>query len=82
MLAAALGRNARCCAFHKLQQSLLNALTAHVAGNGWVFRLAANLVDFVDINDPALGLLDVIIGCLKQLQNDILDIFADITRLG
>ena len=55
MLAAALGRNARCCAFHKLQQSLLNALAAHVAGDGWVFRLAADLVDFVDIDDPALG---------------------------
>ena len=58
-LAAALGRNAGVCAFHKLQQSLLNAFAAHVTGDRWIFCLTADLVDFVDIDNAALRLFDV-----------------------
>src|SRR3546814_20560731 len=55
MLAAALWRNAGGGAFHQLQQSLLNTLTRHVAGNGGIFRLAADLVDLVDIDNAKIG---------------------------
>jgi len=40
----------------------------------------ADLVDFVDIDDAALGTLDVEIGRLQQLENDVLDVLADIAR--
>ena len=82
MLAAALWRNAGGGTLHKLQQGLLNAFARHVTGDGWIFRLAADLVDFVDIDNPALGLLDIIIGRLEQFQDDIFDILADIAGFG
>ena len=44
--------------------------------------LRADLVDFVDIDDAALGALDVVVGGLQQLQDDVLDVFADIARFG
>ena len=82
MLAAALRGNAGGGAFHQLEQCLLHALARHVAGDRGIFGLAADLVDFVDIDDAALRLLDIIVGRLEQLQNDILDILADIAGFG
>ena len=40
------------------------------------------LVDLVDIDDPALCPLDIVVAGLKQLQDDVLDILADIAGLG
>src|SRR5882672_6553933 len=51
MLAATLRRNRVHRAFHDLQQRLLHALTRHVTGDRRVVGLAADLVDFVDIDD-------------------------------
>ena len=31
---------------------------------------------------PGLGLLDVVVGGLDQLEQDVLDVLADIARLG
>src|SRR4029079_3254521 len=67
-------------AFKNLEQRLLDAFTRHVAGDRRVFVLAADLVDFVDVDDPLLALLDVAPRRLQQLQDDVLDILADITR--
>ena len=78
MLAAALRRHSCDRAFHDLQQRLLHALARHVARDRGVVGLARNLVDFVDIDDAALRALDVVIGRLQQLQNNVLDVFADI----
>ncbi len=47
-----------------------------------VVGFAADLVDLVDIDDPALRPLDIVVGRLQQLQDDVLDILADITRFG
>src|SRR5690606_37777530 len=58
---AALWRNAGRCAFHKLQQSLLNAFTGNIACNRRVLRLAADFVDLVDIHNAALGRFDMIV---------------------
>ena len=44
--------------------------------------LRRDLVDLVDIDDAALRRLDVVVGCLQQLQDDILDIFAHIAGFG
>src|SRR5688500_15743138 len=82
MLAAALRRYGGGRAFHQLEQSLLNALARYVAGDGGIVRLAADLVDLVDIDDAALRTLDVVIRRLKQFQDYVLDILTDITSLG
>src|SRR5208282_3002055 len=68
MLAAALRRYARDRALHDLEQCLLHALARDVAGDREVLRLAANLVDLVDIDDTALRALDVVFGGLQQLE--------------
>ncbi len=82
MLAATLRRNARNRAFHDLQQRLLDALARHVAGDRGIVRLARDLVDFVDIDNAALRALDIVVGRLQQLENDVLDVLADIAGFG
>ena len=42
----------------------------------------ADLVDLVDVDDSALGGFDIEVGGLKQLEQDVLDVLADITGLG
>src|SRR6516225_1855646 len=59
-----------------------HALARDVAGDGGVVGLATDLVDLVDIDDAALGPLDIVVGGLQQLQDDVLDILADIARFG
>ena len=46
------------------------------------FRLASHLVDLVDVDDPGLGLLDVVVGGLDQLEQGVIDVLADVSRLG
>ena len=55
MLASALGRNVGNRTLQNLEQRLLDALARNVAGDGAVFTLARDLVDFVDIDDASLG---------------------------
>ena len=69
-------------AFHDLEQCLLHALARDVAGDRGVVGLAADLVDLVDIDDPALGALDVVVRGLQQLEDDVLDVLADIAGFG
>ena len=82
MLAAALRRDRGHRAFHDLQQRLLHALARDVAGDRGIVGLAADLVDFVDIDDAALRPLDIIVGRLQQLQDDVLDVLADVAGFG
>ena len=44
--------------------------------------LRDDLVDLVDIDDAALRALDVVVGGLQQLEDDVLDVLADIARFG
>ena len=69
-------------ALDDLQQGLLHALTGDVAGDRGVLRLAGDLVDLVDVDDPGLGLLHVVLGGLDQLQQDVPHVLADVARLG
>ena len=69
-------------ALHQLEQRLLDALARHVAGDRGIVRLAGDLVDLVDVDDAVLRLLDVVVGRLEQLEDDVLDILADIAGLG
>ena len=54
----------------------------NVAGDRRVFALAGNLVDFIDVDDAALGQLHIVIRRLDQSQQDVLHILADIAGLG
>ena len=82
MLAAALRRHRSNRAFHDLEQRLLHALARHVAGDRGVVGLARNLVDLVDVDDAALRALDVVVGGLQQLEDDVLDVLADVAGFG
>ncbi len=82
VLAAALGRHVGDGAFEDLEQRLLHALARHVARDRRVLVLAADLVDLVDVDDALLGLLDVAAGGLEQLQDDVLDVLADVAGFG
>ena len=82
VLAAALRRHVGDRAFEDLQQRLLDALARDVAGDRGVLVLAADLVDFVDVDDALLALLDVAAGRLQQLEDDVLDVLADVAGLG
>ena len=82
VLAAALGRDVRDGAFQNLEERLLDAFTRDVARDGGVLVLAADLVDLVDVDDALLALLDVAARRLQQLQDDVLDILADVSGLG
>ena len=82
MLAPSLRRHGSNRAFHQLQQRLLHTLARHIAGDRRVFGLAGDLVDFVDVDDAALCLLDIIVGGLQQLENDVFHVLAHVTGFG
>src|SRR5690606_12458861 len=82
MLAPTLGWHGGDGALDQLEQGLLHPLTGDIAGDGGVIGLAGDLVDFIDIDDTALGLLHVVVALLQQLLDDVLDILAHVTRLG
>ena len=82
VLASTLRRDRRGRALEDLQQRLLDALAGHVAGDRRVLALASDLVDLVDVDDPGLGLLDVVVRRLDQLEQDVLDVLADVPGLG
>ncbi len=82
VLASALGGHAGNGALQDLQQRLLDALAGDIAGDGGVLRLAGDLVDLVNVDDPLFRFLQVIIGRLDQFQQDILHIFTYIPRFG
>ncbi len=81
VLAATLRRHVRDRSLEDLQQRLLDALAGHVPGDRRVVGLAGDLVDLVDVDDPALRPRDVEVGRLDQPQQDVLDVLTDIARL-
>ena len=61
---------------------MLDTFAGDVAGRRGRAALARDLVDLVDADDAARGLLDVTAGCAEQRLDDALDVFADVTGLG
>src|SRR5262245_69556 len=55
MLAAALGRHVADGPFKHLEKRLLHAFAGDVAGDADILAGLGNLVDFIDIDDAALG---------------------------
>ena len=82
MLAAALRRHRGLRALEDLQQRLLHTLARHVTGDRRVLALAGDLVDLVDVDDAGLGALDVEVGGLDELEEDVLDVLADVAGFG
>ena len=82
VLAPTLRRHRGGGALEDLQQRLLDALAGDVARDRRVVGLARDLVDLVDVDDPGLGLLHIEVGGLDQLQEDVLDVLADVAGLG
>ena len=82
VLATALRRHVGNGAFDDLQERLLHAFAADVAGDRRVVALARDLVDFVDVDDAALRALDVVVGVLQKLDDDVFDVLADVASLG
>ena len=82
VLATALRRHRRLRALENLQQRLLNAFPGDIAGDRRVLALAGDLVDLVDVDDAGLGALDVVVGGLDQLEQNVLDVLTDIAGLG
>ena len=82
VLAPALRGHRRGRALEDLQQRLLDALAGDVTRDRRVVGLARDLVDLVDVDDPGLGLLHIEVGGLDQLQEDVLDVLADVAGLG
>src|SRR6266511_3535905 len=81
MLPAALRRHRGGGPLQDLQQGLLDTFARDVPGDRGVLALAGDLVDLVDVDDAGLGLLDVVIGRLDQLEEDVLDVLTDVARL-
>ena len=82
MLAAALRRNVGHGAFEHFQQGLLHAFAADIAGDRDVLAGLADLVDFVDVQNTALGRFDVEIGRVQQFQQQVLHVFAHVAGFG
>src|SRR6185295_14061625 len=82
VLASALGRDVRDRALDDLEERLLHALARDVTGDARVLGLARDLVDLVDVDDAPLSALDVVVGGLEQVDDDVLDVLAHVAGLG
>src|SRR5258706_1574715 len=69
-------------AFEHFQEGLLHAFAADVASDADVVLGFADLVDLVDVDDAALGGFEIVVGVLQELEEDVLDVFADVAGLG
>ena len=68
--------------FDQLQQRLLHALTRYVTGDGRVVRFTGDLVDLIDVNNPALRFLYIVIAFLQQFLDDVFYVLTHITGFG
>src|SRR4029077_8589176 len=66
----------------QLEQGLLYALARHVAGDRDVLAGLADLVNLIDVDDAILGGGDLVVGRHHELEDQVLDVFADVAGLG
>src|SRR5262249_20633635 len=74
-IARPVGSDGRVLAFEDLEQRLLHALAADVPRDRRTAAFARDLVDLVDADDAALGLLDVAAGVAIERLDHALDVF-------
>ena len=82
MLASTLRRNVGDSTFEDLEQRLLHAFTGNVAGNGGVLILTSDFVNFIYVDDSGLGAAHISVSSLKQLQDNVFNIFTDVPGFG
>ena len=82
MLSPPLRRHIGRRSLQDLQEGLLNTFPGHITGNGYVLRPTADLVDLIDIYDPHLGPLHVVIRRLEKPKQYVLDVLAHVARLS
>ncbi|RML43223.1 hypothetical protein APX70_04614 [Pseudomonas syringae pv. maculicola] len=75
-------RNGSHGALDQFQQGLLHAFTGNVTSDRRVVGFARNLVDFIDVDNTHLGLLDIVITFLQQLLDNVFDVLTHITGFG
>ena len=68
--------------FEHFQQGLLDAFAGDIAGDADVLGGLGDLVDFIDVDDAALGRLDIEVGGVEQFEQQVLDVFADVAGFG
>ena len=81
VLASALRRYRSNRTLQNFQQRLLNALAGNIARDRRVLAFARNFVNLINLNDAALGALNIIICRLNKLQQNIFHILAHIAGL-
>ncbi len=69
-------------AFEDFEEGLLDAFAGDVAGDGDVFGFAADLVDFIDVDDAAFGAGDIEVRGLEEAEDDVFDVLADVAGFG
>ena len=82
MLAATLRGDAANRTLEDLEKRLLNAFARDIARDRYVVGLRRDLVYFVDVDYAALCELNVAVGVLEKVADEILDVFANIARLS
>src|SRR5207248_4363877 len=82
VLAAPLGRDIADGSFKHFEERLLHAFAGDIASDRDVLGGFGDFVDFIDVDDAALGRLDVKIRGVQELEEQVFDVFADIARLG
>ena len=82
MLTASLFGHVGNGAFNNLQQRLLHPFSADITRDGGVFCLAGNLIDFVDIDNAALGLTDIHPAVLQEVEQNVFNVFTHVSGLG
>src|SRR5262249_1241261 len=80
VLAATLRRDRPGGALEGLHERWLPAFPREGTRDPPLLRLARDLVDLADVDDARLVLLDVVVGGLDELQQDVLDVLTDISR--
>src|SRR4029077_18832670 len=80
MFAAALRRNVAHTALQNFQKRLLYSFAGDIARHDNVIGFAADLIDFVDVNDADLGSFHIVIGILEESEKDVFHVFADMPR--
>ena len=82
MLAPALRRYVRDGTFQNLQQRLLHSFSGNIASDGGILVFAADLIDFINVDNAGLRAAHITLSRLQQLQDDIFHVLAHVSSFG
>ena len=82
MLTSALRWNAGNGSLKDFQQCLLYTFTRYITRNRWIFRLSRNFINFINIDNSFFRTFYIVISCLNQFKQDVLDVLTNVTGLG